>query len=241
MTSKIKKTALIPLLALTLLVPFGAGSASQSHATDEMPDNIKQRLLDLFNKGNLVQYKIDKQLNKASMAETEEQRGHHLAKADKLKAKMANIVEKINRLAPLTENVTGTISQPPQGATVQSGSPYTIVAASELGCDGDRQYYIAKMSISAPSDTTTWDIDYENPISVGWNPICWDSSFVTYEIIIQNHSDGWVCAANNIVGSDSVFNQTCKGKIISNGDFLRITTIAHYTNWAIEKSTFLTI
>ena len=241
MISKTKKTALIPLLALTLLVPFGASSASQSHATDEMSDHTKQRLLDLFDKGNIVQYKIDKQLDKASMAETEEQRDYHLAKADKLKVDMANIVKKINRLAPLTESVNGTISQPEQGATGQSGSPYTIVATTERGCDGDRQYYIAKMRISAPSDTTTWDIDYENPISVGWKPICWDSSFVTYEIIIQNHSDGWTCAANNIVGSDSIFDQTCSGKIISNGDFLHITTKAHYTSWAIEKSTFLTI
>ena len=240
MTSKIK-AVLIPLLTLTLLVPFGTGNASQSDTTDEMPDHIKQRLLDLFNKGNIVQYKIDKQLNKASTAETEEQRDYHLAKADKLKVDMANIVAKINRLAPLTERVTGTVSQPEQGATGQSSSPYQIVGSTQRGCDGNTQYYIALMRINAPSDTTSWDISYTDPISVGWNPVCWDSSFSTYEIIIQNHSDGWICAANNIVDSNSVFDQTCVGKTISDGDFLHITTIANYTNWRIEKSDFLVI
>lgn len=237
------KAVLIPLLTLTLLIPFGVDSVSQSHATDEMTNHTEQRLLDLFNKGNIIQYKIDKQLNKASMAETDEQRDYHLAKVDKLKGKMVNIVQKINKLAPLTENITGTtetLNQQEQGATGQSGT-YTIVATSERGCDGDRQYYIAKMRINTPSDTTRWNIDYENPISIGLNPICWDTSFVTYEIIIHNHSGGWTCAANNIVGSTSIFEQTCSNKTINDDDFLHISTIAHYANWQIEKSDFLRI
>ena len=237
------KIMFMPLLTLTLLMPFGVGNVSQSHATDEITDHTEQRLLDLFNKGNMVQYKIDKQISKASMAETDKKRDYHLAKVDKLKSNMANIVQKINKLAPLTENITGTtetVNQQEQGVNGQSGT-YTIVATSERGCDGDRQYYIAKMSINAPSDTTRWNINYENPISIGFNPICWNTSFVTYEIIIRNHSDGWTCAANNIVGSTSIFEQTCSNKTINNGDYLYITTIAHYANWQIEKNDFLRI
>jgi len=207
-----------------------------------MSSHTEERLADLFNKGNIVQYKIDKQLDKASRAETEEQRDFHLAKVGKLEGDMANIVKKINRLAPITESVNGTIGQSePADVAGRSNSPYTIVATSEMGCDQQRQYYIARMSVHAPSDTTHWDIDYADPISIGWNPVCWDASFDTYEIIIQNHSEGWTCAANNIVGSDDNFDQTCPNRIISDGDFLHITTIAHYTGWAIEKSAFQVI
>lgn len=232
-----KITSIIPLLAFVLLVPAGIGNV----IAEEMTDAKEQRIMDLFEKANIVQEKITKQENKAIQAQTQEIRDYHLAKVEKLKNDLANIDRKINKLAPITEQVTGESQKIEPRVFGEGVSRHTIVSFGQQGCDGSSQQYLARMAISAPSDSSYWSIDYTDPISVGWKPFCFDSSFVTYEIIIQNHSDGWTCASNNIVDAEDTFRQLCSGKIMSDGDLLKVSTIAHYSSWTIEKSKYIVV
>lgn len=227
---------IIPFLVLTLLIPVGANNV----IGEEMSDVKKQRLMVLFDNANITQEKIIKQEVKAAGASTLEIRNFHLAKIEKLKNNLENIDRKINKLAPITIEVSAT-SQVVEPQVVGESSSYPIVGQEQQGCNGYYQAYIASVQILAPTDASRWSIGYPNPISLGWAPICWNSSFATYEITIQNHSDGWACANNNLVPSTSTFDQICIGKIMNNGNFVSIRTIAHYSNWTVEHTKYIVV
>ncbi len=232
------KTILFASLIAAMVLPF----SSMNYANAKMTESQTQRIQDLFAKANIIVEKIHKQQSKAQAAETEEPRNIHLVKIEKLDGKLTGIDAKINRLAPITDKVTGT-SEPFTGVLGESSQRHTVVSKSQIGCDEGTQNYDARLTVSTISDTSYWTINYPSSLSVDWSPLCWDSSFVTYEIVIQNHSQGWLCAGNNRVGNNNndTFQQTCSDKQMHTGDLMKVVTIAHYSNYQVSDSKYLVL
>ena len=224
------------MFALALVIPMGI---EQSSATEKV-SNIREQLIELFAQANTIQDEIIEEEKFAAASQTEEQRNTHLENIANLNERLSAIDEEIQRLSPISDTYEGQTNEVDRMPRSSSGH-YVIVDDAQIGCNNSSQTYNARATINTPTDTSYWAITYTDPLSIGVYPACWGTSFYTYEVIVHNFTQGWLCASNNIVDNNATFQQTCTDRIMHDGDLVKFTTIAHYSMWNIERDRYLVL
>lgn len=223
------------LLIASVIAVLSISVYSVSAETDE---KIQQRQLELAEKGNQIYQQISEIQNQIPQAQSE-------AEVDKLEAKLADLYEQLqqvnnelNELNPITEKIEAELGE---YTPSPESSLHVIVNENTTGCSGLGQSYFATMSVNPPTQTSSWSIAYSDPISIGVWPACFNTSWLSYDITIQNHSQGWACVKDNLVPAVAQFNQICIGKDYFAGDLVQLSVSGKYAQWTISHGKFITI